>query len=281
VLPYSGHSIPTMGRWGFLRLPLLIGLSLCANPAQATERTAPCAVAAAQAAHIATVIDERTFRLGDGTEVRLAGLEGLRHTGDRTWAETAAARVKAGLERLLRGKAVAVEHLGEDRYGRRIALAAVEGAREGASLQERLLAQGLGLVSGSGGHPGCMPRLLATERTARAAGLGLWADPQYLVRDASRPAALTEIRGRFALVEGRVVSVNDRGATVYVNFGRRWSQDFTVTIAKRNVHSFTAAGLDPQRLAGRRLRIRGWVDERGGPWIEASRPEQIEFANRH
>jgi hypothetical protein len=82
-------------------------------------------------------------------------------------------------------------------------------------------------------------------------------------------------------VEGTVLSVNDRGSTVYVNFGRRWSEDFTVTIAKRNVRSFTAAGLDPLKLAGRRVRIRGWVDERGGPWIEAIRPEQIELADRN
>jgi hypothetical protein len=54
-------------------------------------------------------------------------------------------------------------------------------------------------------------------------------------------------QGRFALVEGRV----------YVNFGRRWTEDFTVTIL-----------------------VRGWIEERGGPWIEATRPEQIEFADR-
>jgi hypothetical protein len=81
------------------------------------------------------------------------------------------------------------------------------------------------------------------------------------------------------VVEGTVLSVNDRGATVYVNFGRRWSEDFTVTIAKRNARNFVAAGLDPRTLAGQRVRVRGWVDERGGPWIEAIRPEQIELAN--
>jgi hypothetical protein len=64
-------------------------------------------------------------------------------------------------------------------------------------------------------------------------------------------------QGRFALVEGRVLSVRESGATIYVNFGRRWTEDFTVTIL-----------------------VRGWIEERGGPWIEATRPEQIEFADR-
>jgi hypothetical protein len=29
-----------------------------------------------------------------------------------------------------------------------------------------------------------------------------------------------------------------------------------------------------------RIRVRGFVEERGGPWIEASRPEQIEVLGR-
>jgi hypothetical protein len=60
-----------------------------------------------------------------------------------------------------------------------------------------------------------------------------------------------------------------------VNFGRRW--DFTVTILKRNERLFASAGLEPGRLAGRRIEVRGFVEERGGPAIEAVRPEQIEI----
>jgi hypothetical protein len=28
------------------------------------------------------------------------------------------------------------------------------------------------------------------------------------------------------------------------------------------------------------VRVRGWIEERGGPWIEAARPEQIEITDR-
>ena len=84
-------------------------------------------------------------------------------------------------------------------------------------------------------------------------------------------------RGRFALVEGKVVSVGESGPIIYVNFGRHWATDFTVTILKRNARSFLAAGIEPRKLADRRVRVRGWIEERGGPQIEASRPEQIEF----
>ncbi|HEV3176929.1 MAG TPA: thermonuclease family protein, partial [Stellaceae bacterium] len=83
------------------------------------------------------------------------------------------------------------------------------------------------------------------------------------------------------IVEGKVLSVRESGPTIYVNFGRRWTQDFTVTIAKRNESAFTSAGLEPKRLQGRRVRVRGYVEQRGGPWVEATRPEQIELAERN
>ena len=28
------------------------------------------------------------------------------------------------------------------------------------------------------------------------------------------------------------------------------------------------------------MRIRGWIEERGGPWVEAARPEQIEIVQK-
>ena len=59
-----------------------------------------------------------------------------------------------------------------------------------------------------------------------------------------------------------------------MNFGRRWSEALTVTISKRNERNFAAAGLDPKRLENRRVRVRGWIEERNGPRIEAASPEQ-------
>jgi hypothetical protein len=35
--------------------------------------------------------------------------------------------------------------------------------------------------------------------------------------------------------------------------------------------------VDPKGLAGRRIEVRGWVEARGGPVIEAARPDQIEL----
>ena len=133
------------------------------------------------------------------------------------------------------------------------------------------------------GSPPAWANAPALPRCSRAgaANLGLWADPYYVIRPADDAAAVAAERGRFAIVEGKVLSVRESGATIYVNFGRRWTQDFTVTIAKRHERTFAAAGIEPKRLEGRRVMVRGWVEERGGPWIEAIRPEQIEIAERN
>jgi hypothetical protein len=115
---------------------------------------------------------------------------------------------------------------------------------------------------------------------ARTQRLGLWGEPDYAIMSAEDGAGLLGQEGRFAVVEGKVASVRESGGTIYMNFGRRWSQALTVTIPKRQERSFAAAGLQPDRLANLRLRVRGYIEERAGPRIEATRPEQIEIAER-
>jgi len=106
--------------------------------------------------------------------------------------------------------------------------------------------------------------------------VGIWSDTQS-IHNADQPKALLTERGRLALVESRVLSVRESGGTIYLNFGRRWSEDFTVTVPKRDERRFVAAGVTLKALERRRVRIRGFIEERGGPWIEARHPEQIEL----
>jgi hypothetical protein len=166
---------------------------------------------------------------------------------------------------------------GPDRYGRLVAYAFI-GAPE-RLVQHEVLATGHALLSPVGLAPACRTLLRGAEHAARAARLGLWADPDHGVRQADDPADVLARQGRFTLVAGLVASVRESGGIVYVNFGRRWSEDFTVTILKRNERVFAGAGLAPKALAGRHVEVRGWIEERGGPAIEVVRPEQIEIVN--
>jgi endonuclease YncB( thermonuclease family) len=228
------------------------------------------------------VIDGRTFALDDGREVRLAAIE---VPPFESGAAPGGADAKAALEALIGGDDIVLRRadIATDRYGRLVAYAYA--VRDGEELfaQGELIASGFARVGDHVGGRPCAAELLTNENAARAAKLGLWADSHYDVLDAETPIDVLARRGRFALVEGKVVSVRESGATIYVNFGRRWSEDFTVTVLKRNERNFTAAGLDLKGLAGRRIRVRGFVEARGGtgrsPWIEADYPEQIETAD--
>jgi endonuclease YncB( thermonuclease family) len=238
----------------------------------APRPTRACQVTPFASGIVAGIIDGRTFTLDDGNEVRLAALE--------MPAERAAGSGKERLAALIEGNAVVLKGAGpgRDRYGRFVAQVFVAPERW---VQADLVASGDARVAPRGEDRACTIALILHERAARAARLGLWADPYYVVRRAEDPASVAAERGRFTIVEGNVLSVRESGSTIYVNFGKRWSEDFTVTIAKRNERTFASAGIEPRALAGRRIRVRGWIEERGGPWVEATRPEQIELVERN
>jgi endonuclease YncB( thermonuclease family) len=234
---------------------------------------------------VASVPDGMTFVLDDGRQVRLVLLDGPSQSGpgDADARAKTALITKAGLSDLVLAKAVVLRGPDPqpDRYGRLVADAFVQHDGTERSVLQDMLAKGYGRLGLGSQDRSCMAPLLAQERAARRAKLGLWADPYYDLRRAEDTVGILAERGRFTLVEGKVLSVRESGATIYVNFGRRWTEDFTVTIAKRNERSFAAAGIEPKKLEGRRIMVRGGVEERGGPWIEATRPEQIEIAERN
>lgn len=243
-----------------------MGTQAASSPvAGGAESLAACRLQTIGHGKVRAVLDSRTVILDDGREMRLAALE-------------LPPSAKPALESLLAGRDVTLEHLRPeaDRYGRQLVFMVPAGEQQ--PVQHLLLAQGQARVAAHVGDPRCAAALLAAESTARNAGLGLWSEPSGRLLAADDPAAVLGARGRFAVVKGDVLSVREFHGVLYVNFGRRWSEDFTVTVLKRNERAFTRAGMDLRKLAGRSVRVRGFVEERGGPWIEATRPEQIEIA---
>jgi endonuclease YncB( thermonuclease family) len=233
---------------------------------------------------VRAITDGRSFTLEDGREIRLAGIEVplLPGPGDLGTGAKAGLAARAALESIIAGQNVELRQKDvADRYGRMPALVYVTQGMSLESVAHELLAKGFARVSAHVGERPCADELLARERAARQAKLGLWGEPYYVIVAAESGAELVAERGHFMLAEGKVWSVRESGGTIYVNFGRQWSQALTVTILKRNERMFAAAGIEPKRLENRRIRVRGWVEERNGPRIEATRPEQIEIAERN
>lgn len=213
-----------------------------------------------------------TLRLADGREVRLAGVEapwaGL---GDSPAGPLAGA-ARAALEELAAGRGVTLLKAGQelDRHGR--ALAHVR-RDDGLWLQAELLRRGWARVRVWAETRAGATELLAAEAQAKAAGRGLWGHPTYAVRDAAAfPAADV---GSVQVVRGtvrRAVRLDDR---VVLGFGPDWRTDFTVEVTPGDLRGFRKAGLDPLALKGRVVEVRGWVEERDGPCIRVTLPEQV------
>lgn len=245
---------------------LLMGAAMAAALCAASQPGHACGTSDLGQGVVTAIESERTLVLADGRRVRLAGI---------AFDGGPADRARAALDGLLRGRHVTLKGDPDpDRYGRLYAFPIVSGSE--TPIQYDVVERGLGAVGGRIDDETCARAMLAREAQARAAGRGIWEPGGRRVHRSDDEAAILSDKGRLALVEGRVHSVRESGTTIYVNFSRRWSEDFTVTIAKQRQQDFISAGLPPRSLAGQVVRVRGIVEERAGPWIEAVRPAQFE-----
>jgi hypothetical protein len=79
------------------------------------------------------------------------------------------------------------------------------------------------------------------------------------------------------LVEGRVVSVGRGNRLDFLNFGRNWRRDFTVMVDASASGGMAESELPIESLSGRRVLVRGVVEESGGPAMRLSDPSEIEI----
>lgn len=222
-----------------------------------------CQLEAQGEGRVADIVDARTLRLDDGREVRLTGIEPVANT-------------KQALTAALVGRDVTLHGTDDtpDRYGRQPALVYVAGSD--TPVQSLLLVQGAALVSGEISDKDCAAALFAAEAEARGAKKGNWVDPSA-IKNAESPDDILAGIGRFVVVEGKILSVRQAGATTYLNFSRNWTRGFAVTISRRMVAAFESAGITPKSLENRRIRVRGWIEGNTGPRIDVLRVGQVEL----
>lgn len=214
--------------------------------------------------------DARTVELQDGRVIRLAGIETFALLLDQADSAEAALRRRVGA--IVGGRPLRLAEIGTpaDRHGRLPALVTSE---NGALVQEQLVADGLAIAFAVGEPLPCFDRLLTAEKEARQAGKGLWTK-EPLPR--ARPQALRSRIGRFALFEGTVISVGNRPGRTYLNFGEWWSEDVTAEIDVRDRARFGGEA-ELQKLTGKRVRIRGFIEDKEGPMVLVNSPMQLEI----
>jgi len=235
---------------------------LCATISGAAA--AACSFEPQGEGRVSAIIDARSFRMDDGRDVRLAGIEIL----DEGTAVLAS--LIAGQTVTLRGETDA-----PDRYGRQPAFVFLDSSDR--PVQAMLLERGAALASGTVADRACAAELAAAEAAARQAKRGLWAGSAVIKNAESGDDILARV-GQFTVVEGKVLSVRQAGTVTYLNFGRRWTHGFAVTISRRVLALVEAAGISVNALENRRIRVRGFIEARQGPRLEVLRAGQIELA---
>jgi endonuclease YncB( thermonuclease family) len=251
-----GHALlPSMFAPAVQSLCLAIAL-VAAGGAVAAD----CPVLPGQAVEVGAIVDGRTFRTAGEQTVRIAGVEGLHASA------TAAlpAMLAAGVEVRRLDKR-------EDRWGRVVA----DVHAGGMSIAERLISEGHAHAAITSDGL-CARRLLDAEAAARAARRGIWAsDHAIRGEDGERLHAAI---GHHVVVEGRITSARPFRDRLYVNLGRDRRRSATLVVRDRELSVLPiAAKDDAASLAGRMIRMRGYLEWRGGPVILANVREPIEI----
>lgn len=228
-----------------------------------------------QAGAVRSPVEFTLERDGDGPlQVRLSEVSGP--PGEawplaRARLDALLAEAGPGLELIFTGEAE------RDRYDRALAHAEYETGQGRVWIQGIMVEEGLLLAASRADNRARAAELLALEGLARASGRGLWGSGEYAVLDPD-PNRLAQVLDSFQVVQGRVIDVGTaRSGRVYLNFGLDWRTDFTVSVNERHLAAFEAAGLDLQDLAGRMVRVRGWLYRENGPMLAVDHPEAIEI----
>ena len=180
-----------------IALLALAALGLCPLPALAA-----CPPPQTPPQNVERIEDARTILLRDGTRLRLAGVEPA-----AAFLGEGPDPLPARLAALLADAPVAFRAITEtpDRHGRIPALLFLA---SGEFLQERLVAEGVAVAFAAGENLPCFDDLRAAERVARENRAGAWREAGPL--PANRPDIVAARIGRFAILQGRVLSVGTR-----------------------------------------------------------------------
>ena len=223
---------------------------------------------------IADAIGPLTLLLDNGQIIRLSGIDIPHSYGEEI--SPLAVTARDILKDMFAGQRIQLyqtkdKNMGlNNRMGH--SLVHLERLDDDAWAQGTLLALGLARVKTSPSNAHMAQEMLAIEDKAREEKLGIWQDSDILAPDNA-----SEGIGAFAIIEGTIESVALKKNRIYINFGKDWKTDFTVSIAPEDKRRFSKAKLDPLNWGGQRIRVRGSVREYNGPYMELTHPEAVEF----
>jgi micrococcal nuclease len=246
---------------GLWRLAVLAAVGLlagCSDGGQALDR-----LSLGEHGKVVSVQTGQVFTLDNGLVVRLAGV-------DTPWPdEPGGDAAKAALTKLISGREVELLYGGLRRDSKGEALAQVRLADNRAWVQGKLLRDGMAQVRTYADNRAMIAPMLDDEAHARIAKAGLWGLGVFRVLI---PPEVGRDAGGFQIVEGRVRAVTLTRQGVYLDFADD-KRGFAAKIDDKALPDLAAAGVPPQGLAGKLIRLRGVVGWNSVMAID--HPEQI------
>lgn len=224
-------------------------------------------------ATIVNVIDPYRLSTEDGRVIRLSGVNVPDYHPER--AGEVSLMVMRVLEDMLRGKQVTMYQPKDklkrtNRMGHHTAHLIVGDLW----VQGALLELGLARVETDSDTPELAGNMLALEAAARREKRGLWAYDSFQVLT---PETAMRYKDSFQIIEGTVNAAAMKNNRVYLNFGENWKDDFTVSVPPQARRKFSKVSIDLLTLGKAKVRVRGWVQDYNGPYIEISHPEALEI----
>lgn len=247
----------------------VIHLEGVGEPAAATVAPSPTPAPQPAVGRVAFVPDGDTVHLEGGMKLRLVGINAPEVAHRNRPGEPGGEAAGRFLREWLHAQLVTLEHDAEprDRYGRELVHLYDE---TGRSINERLLREGHAWLAPHPPNLAHLERYAAAEAEARAAGRGLWNHPRYAV---TTTEGVLDQRNSYRRLRGRVTALERRGGEIRLLLDRRLALRLDLAAQAR----FRAAGVDPERLQGRRLIARGRIGGgRGLPSMRLHHPLQIE-----
>jgi micrococcal nuclease len=239
-------------------------------------------------AHVKKVIDPYRMELDDGRIIYLASIDVP--DMDSYDAGPVSVAAKELLSDLFVGRNVRIYQLRQNTEARINRMdqhmAYVIDEKDNIWAQGALLSRGLARVRTTLLYRDLASEMLALEKQARQnvqneentgekeQPVNLWHNEENQIYT---PETALDAPHRFQIVEGEILKVATVKNTIYLNFGNDWKNDFTVTMDSTARRLFSKEGFDPLSWTGKTVRVRGWIDEYNGPYIELDHPQRIEF----
>lgn len=138
----------------------------------------------------------------------------------------------------------------------------------------QLVREGLAIVWPTPSNAELVGEMFELEQIARKEKQGIWNTKLFPILTPENAASRMNSR---AIVQGKIYTVAQTKDAVFLNFSPDWKTDFTIGIPNALRRDFARANIGIQSLKGQTVRVRGWVQDYNGPFIELDTPAQLEL----